>query len=95
MNIAIGKRIWLGFGTIILLTLVVLFLTNRAVNLSKEINARINNVYDPSTKKIQALSFKLEQSKILINYWANAESKDEIHEKQNFLFPSVSSSLMN
>ncbi|NND94449.1 MAG: SpoIIE family protein phosphatase [Flavobacteriales bacterium] len=85
MNISIGRRIWLGFGSLILLTLIVLYLTNRAVSLSNRIYAEINNIYDPSVKKLNDLSFKLEQSKILINYWAYVESKAEQQEKQNFL----------
>ena len=85
MNISIGKRIWLGFGSLILLTLIVLFLTNRSVSLSKKIYADINTVYDPSVKKLSELSFKLEQSKILINYWAYVESLSDTPEKRKFL----------
>jgi len=85
VNISIGKRIWLGFGSLILLTLIVLYLTNRSVALSNRIYAEINDIYDPSVKKLNELSFKLEQSKILINYWAYVESKADQQEKQNFL----------
>ena len=84
MNISIGNRIWLGFGSLILLTLIVLFLTNRSVNLSKHIYAEINEVYDPSLKELNELSFKLEQSKILIGYWAYVESKADNPEKRSF-----------
>lgn len=86
MNVSIGKRIWLGFGSLILLTLIVLFLTNRSVNLSKRIYAEIDQVHDPSLKRLNELSFKLEQSKILINYWAYAENKVDVEEKRNFLY---------
>lgn len=85
MNITIGTRIWLGFGSLILLTLIVLYLTNRSVSLSKRIYADINTVYNPSVKKLNELSFKLEQSKILINYWAYVESLSDTPEKRKFL----------
>jgi serine phosphatase RsbU (regulator of sigma subunit) len=84
VNTSIGKRIWFGFGTLILLTLIVLFLTNRSANLSKRIYAEISEIYNPSVKKLNELSFKLEQSKILINYWAYVESKSDVQEKQLF-----------
>ena len=84
MNTSIGKRIWFGFGTLILLTLIVLFLTNQSANLSKKIYAQISEIYNPSVKKLNELSFKLEQSKILINYWAYVESKSDVQEKQLF-----------
>jgi serine phosphatase RsbU (regulator of sigma subunit) len=84
VNTSIGKRIWFGFGTLILLTLIVLFLTNQSANLSKRIYNDISEIYNPSVKKLNELSFKLEQSKILINYWAYVESKSDQQEKQLF-----------
>ncbi len=62
-----------------------LFLTNRSVNLSKQIYIEINTIYDPSLKRLNELSFKLEQSKILIGYWAYVESKADNPEKRSFL----------
>jgi len=59
-------------------------LTNRAVNLSEEIYGDINTIYDPSISKLRELSFKLEQSKILSNYWAYVESGIN-EEKQDLL----------
>jgi serine phosphatase RsbU (regulator of sigma subunit) len=84
VNTSIGKRIWFGFGILILLTLIVLFLTNKSANLSKRIYNDISETYNPSVKKLNELSFKLEQSKILINYSAYVESKSDQQEKQLF-----------
>lgn len=61
-----------------------LFLTNKSANLSKRIYNDISETYNPSVKKLNELSFKLEQSKILINYSAYVESKSDQQEKQLF-----------
>lgn len=84
MRITVGRRIWLGFGSLILLTLIVLFLTNRSANISRKIYGELSTIYNPSLQTLNELSFKLEQSKILINYWAYVESKSDIQEKQRF-----------
>lgn len=62
-----------------------LYLTNRAVTRSKEIYTAISAEYTPSLERLEELNYKLEQSKILINYWAYVESKANTPEKQNFL----------
>lgn len=84
MRITVGRRIWLGFGSLILLTLIVLFLTNHSANISRRIYGELSTIYNPSLQTLNELSFKLEQSKILINYWAYVESKSDIQEKQRF-----------
>jgi serine phosphatase RsbU (regulator of sigma subunit)/HAMP domain-containing protein len=52
---------------------------------SKRIHSEINEIYNPSLDILEEVSSKLEQSKILINYWAYVENKPDNPEKQNLL----------
>jgi methyl-accepting chemotaxis protein len=85
MRFTIGRKIWFGFGLLILLNLIVLLLTNKNLNKSKEINERLTTVYAPSIERLEEYKLRIEQSRILITYWANVESIEHDIEKKELI----------
>jgi len=85
MRLTIGRKIWFGFGFLILLNLIILILTNINVRKSKQINERLTNVLAPSIENLEEYKLRIEQSRILINYWANVECRPDVKEKITLL----------
>lgn len=85
MRFTIGRRIWMGFGLLILLNLIVLFLTNVNLNKSKDINERLTGVFAPAEESLEEFKLRTEQSRILANFWANVETKPNVQEKKTLI----------
>ena len=80
-RLTIGKRIGMGFGLFIFFALVVVIITNRALDRSRTINERIEVVYTPSVDALVHLRNVLVNAHMLVKHWALVESKAEAPEK--------------
>jgi len=81
MRITIGRKVGLGFGLFIFFALLVVLLTNRSLERSREINAEINAVYSPSVDALVGLRNLTVRSHMLIKHWALIESRADAPEK--------------
>jgi serine phosphatase RsbU (regulator of sigma subunit)/HAMP domain-containing protein len=81
MRITIGLRIGFGFGILLFLTLVVFILTNSTINSSKQINDKINNIYNPSVVSLEELNLMILQSKMYISNWVYYQSRPDHKDK--------------
>ena len=73
----IGRRIGVGFGSLIFLTFVAFGLTLITLNSSREINDKITNQYTPSVSALQQLNNLVIRSKMLITNWVNVQIENE------------------
>jgi serine phosphatase RsbU (regulator of sigma subunit) len=67
----IGRKILLGFGTLILLVAIAFALTLGTIRTSREINDKIANLYSPSVDALQEMRLLVTNSKTYINNWIN------------------------
>lgn len=81
MRITIGRKVGLGFGLFIFFALLVVLLTNRSLERSREINAEINEVCSPSVDALVGLRNLTVRSHMLIKHWALIESRADAPEK--------------
>lgn len=81
----IGRRIGIGFGLFIFFALVVVLLTNSAIEKSRSINAQINNVNSPSVDALVRLRNLVVNARTLIKHWALVESIPDAPEKTALL----------
>ncbi|MFN0032097.1 MAG: SpoIIE family protein phosphatase [Flavobacteriales bacterium] len=73
----IARRIGFGFGLLILVTGAVLYITNRTLQESREINIRINNVYAPSVKALDELNNHLVRAHQLMKRWSMVQIRED------------------
>lgn len=73
----IGRRIGVGFGSLIFLTFVAFGLTLITLTDSRQINDKITNQYTPSVSALQELNNLVVRSKMLILNWVNVQSDQE------------------
>ncbi len=73
----IGRRIGVGFGTLIFLTFVAFGLTLLTLNSSRDINDKITNQYTPSVSALQQLNNLVIRSKMLIANWVNVQTEND------------------
>lgn len=89
----IGRRIGVGFGTLIFLTFVAFGLTLITLTESREINYKITNQYTPSVSALQELNNLVVRSKMLITNWVNVqinhEDKDKLKELIKTEYPEL------
>lgn len=71
----IGKKIGIGFGILIVLTLIVFITTYITIQDSRKVNDRISSVNTPSVKALQELKFSILETKIFLETWIK-EIKD-------------------
>lgn len=81
MRLTIGRKIGLGFGLFIFFAALVVVLTNRTLERSRNINAQINEVYSPSVDALVRLRNLMVSSHMLIKHWALLESRADAPEK--------------
>lgn len=79
---SIGRKIGLGFGVLIFLTLGAFLLTQQTSKKSKQINDDINDIFSPSVTSLQQLKLLLVKSKGLINNWIWVASGSDKAEKK-------------
>ena len=87
-RITIGRKIGVGFGTLIFLTFIAFGLTLITLNKSREINDKITNLYTPSVSVLQELYIQAVKSKMLIANWVNIQKESEDKEKLKKLIKS-------
>jgi serine phosphatase RsbU (regulator of sigma subunit) len=80
-RLTIGRRIGMGFGLFIFFALLVVLLTNSALEGSRSINTQINQVYSPSVDALVRLRNLVVNTQMLIKYWAITESIPDAPEK--------------
>ncbi|MBK9175356.1 MAG: SpoIIE family protein phosphatase [Flavobacteriales bacterium] len=85
MRMTIGRKIGLGFGLFIFFALLVVLLTNRTLERSREINEEINEVYSPSVDALVRLRNLTVSSHMLIKHWALLESRADAPEKTSLV----------
>jgi len=82
-RITVGRKIGLGFGTLIFLTFVAFGLTVITLTQSRKINDKITTLYTPSVSALQELNTLVIRSKMLISNWVNIQQSD--HEDKDKL----------
>ncbi len=85
MRMTIGRKIGMGFGLFIFFSLVVVVLTNSALERSRRINEQINQVYAPSVDVLVRLRNLTTSTHMLIKHWALIESRADAPEKTALL----------
>lgn len=84
-RMTIGRKIGMGFGLFIFFALLVVVLTNRTLERSREINEQINKVYSPSVDALVRLRNLVVNAHVLIKYWAQVESRTDAREKMTLV----------
>jgi serine phosphatase RsbU (regulator of sigma subunit)/HAMP domain-containing protein len=80
-RITIARKIGMGFGLFIFFALLVVILTNRTLERSRNINDQINLVYSPSVDALVRLRNLSLNAHRLIKHWALLESRADAPEK--------------
>ena len=76
LRFTIGRRIGLGFSTLIFLTLVAFILTLATLKESRTTTDQVTDVYNPSVSRLKELNFLIARSRILIYSWLIHEKDD-------------------
>lgn len=98
-TLTISKRLYLGFGIIIIGTIVAFFATFYTISNSKRLNDEINNHINPSLSNLNTLSTTLKNMEAYTLGWYNAVGpNDNKRSKQlevilNFSYPKLKSEL--
>jgi serine phosphatase RsbU (regulator of sigma subunit) len=77
----ISRKIGVGFGMLILTTLILAFLTYQTLSTGREMNNNINDIYNPSVSSLEKLKSDILRSKTLISMWALVQSREDTKEK--------------
>lgn len=88
----IGKKIGLGFGILILLTLVVFVWTYLTLQQSRKINDEISSVNTPSVKALQEFKFSVLETKLFVINWikvptSKTEDKQSLIDYREKVYP--------
>ncbi len=81
LRMTIGRKIGMGFGLFIFFAALVLLLTNRTLERSRQINDEINQVYSPSVDALVRLRNLVVNAHMLVKHWALVESRPDAREK--------------
>lgn len=81
IRMTIARKIGMGFGLFIFFALLVVILTNRTLERSRDINEQINDVYSPSVDALVRLRNLTVNAHMLIKHWALLESRADAPEK--------------
>ncbi len=76
MKFTIGKKIGLGFGVLIILTVISFLFTNKTINNSKDTTDKVVKVVTPSITALDEFHLLLQQSQNLITKWYHVPSPD-------------------
>jgi len=77
----ISRKIGVGFGILILTTLILALLTYQTLSTGREMNDNINDIYNPSVSALERLKSDVLRSKTLISMWAGVQSREDTKEK--------------
>ncbi len=94
----IGKKLWLGFGILLLAIFANGFLTFLTLKRGKSLNDKISNIYTPSISTLKDLKLLVIRSKTLIISWlddddADSPSKNELIHIHEHDFEELKSNL--
>src|ERR1035437_3563721 len=78
----IGKKIALGFGVIVFLTIISFLFTNITLFESREKTRQVTEIYNPSVAKLKELDYQLNLSKLGITSWYYLTKTDIPEKKQ-------------
>ncbi len=81
IRLTIARKIGMGFGLFIFFALLVVLLTNRTLERSRDINEQINHVYSPSVDALVRLRNLTLNAHMLVKHWALLESRADAPEK--------------
>ncbi len=77
----ISRKIGFGFTVLLITTLIVFLITYDTLRTGRDINDKINNVYNPSVSSLDQLKSTILRSRTLINMWAFVQSREDTKEK--------------
>lgn len=77
VRFSIGAKILLGFSVLILLVAIAFTLTLVTIRESREINAKIANLYTPSVDSLQEMRLVITRSKTYMTTWVNVPGPSE------------------
>jgi serine phosphatase RsbU (regulator of sigma subunit) len=78
----IGRKIGIGFGALVFLSLINFIFTYFTLQRSEKISNSIVNVYNPSVDKLDQLDLMIVTSKMLISNWVFIQRPDDDPDKQ-------------
>jgi serine phosphatase RsbU (regulator of sigma subunit)/HAMP domain-containing protein len=78
---SISRKIAVGFGLFIVVVGVFIYLTNKTLSESREINRRINEIYAPSVKILEELDNNVIHAQQLMKYWAIVQRTEDDPER--------------
>lgn len=81
----ISRKIGFGFAALLITTLIVFLLTYDTLREGRQINDKINNVYNPSVSSLEILKSTVLRSRTLINIWAFVQSREDSKEKMSLV----------
>jgi GAF domain-containing protein len=93
ITLKIAGKIGLGYGILTIAIFLNAVLVIRAITKSSNLNQKISEVYEPSSFKLNQLSFMMERSQMLIHSWVfvdkvpNTPGKLELARLQDVEFP--------
>ncbi len=82
IRFTIGKKIGLGFGIIVLLTIMSFLLTNLTLNESRKKTDEVTEIFNPSVESLKEFNYLLIHSKFLITKWFYYQSADDLSDKK-------------
>ena len=81
----VAKKLILGFGIVTIAILVNIFLIDKTLKKSIEVNENISTIYVPSADLIQQLSDMIVTSKMLIKNWVYIEKQPDTPDKKRLV----------
>lgn len=78
---SISRKIGVGFGLFIVVVAIFIYLTNKTLSESREINRRINEIYAPSVKILEELDNNVIHAQQLMKHWAYVQRREDDHER--------------
>jgi len=95
----IGKKIGIGFGILIFLTLIVFVSTYYTLQRSNQINDEISRINNPTIKELQELKFAILETKLFLETWIknpkDHEDKKRLIEFRDHEYPRSKAELSN
>ena len=79
----IGRKIGIGFGILILLTMSAFYVTQSTIDQSRGINEKIIKIYAPSVSLLERFNLMLVRSKMDILKWVYFQDGDDTPEKRD------------
>jgi serine phosphatase RsbU (regulator of sigma subunit)/HAMP domain-containing protein len=79
----IGRRIGIGFGALIMLTLVAFLATSITLKNGREKTNQVTGIYTPSISLLKELHLKVVTAKMLITNWVYIQSADDVPGKSD------------